>query len=238
MLSLILYGRNDSYGYNLHKRAAISLNCMAEMLTAENDEIIFVDYNTPDDFPTFPEAIQDTLTERAKRLLRILRVRPSQHERYRGLTKLVALEPISRNVAVRRSNPDNRWILSTNTDMVFVPRSGASLSDVAARLAENYYHLPRFEVPETLWESADRLDPIGTIEAFGRWGTEFHLNEVVFSQDPAVRYDAPGDFQLILRSDLHRIHGFHEQMLLGWHVDSNMAKRLALIPYGIGDVLR
>ncbi len=68
-------------------------------------------------------------------------------------------------------------------------------------------------------------------------GTEFHLNEVVFSQDSAVRYDAPGDFQLILRSDLHRIYGFHEQMLLGWHVDSNMAKRLALIPYGIGDVL-
>ncbi len=53
MLSLILYGRNDSYGYNLHKRAAISLNCMAEMLTAENDEIIFVDYNTPDDFRLF-----------------------------------------------------------------------------------------------------------------------------------------------------------------------------------------
>ena len=35
----------------------------------DDDEIIFVDYNTPDDFPTFPEAIQDTLTERAKKLL-------------------------------------------------------------------------------------------------------------------------------------------------------------------------
>ena len=33
MLSVILYGRNDSYGYNLHKRAAISLNCIAEMLS-------------------------------------------------------------------------------------------------------------------------------------------------------------------------------------------------------------
>jgi len=26
MISLILYGRNDHYGYNLHKRAALSLN--------------------------------------------------------------------------------------------------------------------------------------------------------------------------------------------------------------------
>ena len=60
MLSVILYGRNDSYGYNLHKRAAISLNCIAEMLSGEHDEIIFVDYNTPNDLPTFIEAIYDT----------------------------------------------------------------------------------------------------------------------------------------------------------------------------------
>ena len=66
MISIVLYGRNDSYGYNLHKRAALSLNCMAEVLTNPADEILFVDYNTPDDFPTFPEAIQDTLTKRAR----------------------------------------------------------------------------------------------------------------------------------------------------------------------------
>ncbi|MGH7102386.1 MAG: hypothetical protein ACREFJ_08310, partial [Acetobacteraceae bacterium] len=79
MLSIILYGRNDSYGYNLHKRAALSLNCMAELLGADGDEILFVDYNTPDDYPTFPEAIRDTLTARARRLLRIFRVRPARH---------------------------------------------------------------------------------------------------------------------------------------------------------------
>ncbi len=32
MISVILYGRNDSHGYNLPKRAAISINCIAEML--------------------------------------------------------------------------------------------------------------------------------------------------------------------------------------------------------------
>src|SRR5687767_15105806 len=123
MLSVILYGRNDSYGYNLHKRAAISFNTIAELLLDDNDEILFVDYNTPDDMPTFPEAIQDTLTQKAKQHLRILRVRPHIHLRYKNLTHLIALEPISRNIALRRSNPHNRWILSTNTDMVFVPRA-------------------------------------------------------------------------------------------------------------------
>src|SRR5579863_9633987 len=129
-ISIVLYGRNDNYGYNLHKRAALSLNCMAEVLTDSSDEILFVDYNTPDGLPTFPEAIQDTLTRRARKMLRILRVRPLIHERYKAKTHLVALEPVARNVAVRRSNSANRWILSTNTDMIFVPQGSISLSDI------------------------------------------------------------------------------------------------------------
>jgi hypothetical protein len=147
----VVYGRNDNYGYNLHKRAALSINCMGELLNTQTDEIIFVDYNTPDDLPTFPEAIQDTLTDRAKRLLRVLRVRPSIHARYLDRTHLQALEPIARNVGVRRSRPDNRWILSTNTDMIFVPRRSTSLSKIASGLSDGFYHLPRFEIPESLW---------------------------------------------------------------------------------------
>ena len=128
LISVILYGRNDSYGYNLHKRAALSLNTMAELLDDADDEILFVDYNTPDDFPTFPEAIADTLTAKAHARLRILRVRPAQHARFRGATHLQALEPVARNVAVRRANPANKWVLSTNTDMIFVPYAAASLT--------------------------------------------------------------------------------------------------------------
>src|SRR3954463_13247685 len=123
MFSVILYGRNDSHGYNLHKRAAISFNALAEVMSDPDDEILFVDYNTPDDHPTFPEAIADTLTDAAIERLRIFRVRPAHHDRVRHRTHLKALEPIARNVALRRSNPANRWILSTNTDMIFVPRA-------------------------------------------------------------------------------------------------------------------
>lgn len=231
VISVVLYGRNDSYGYNLHKRAALSLNCIAELLTHETDEILFVDYNTPNDFPTFPEAIQDTLTPRARKLLRILRVRPNHHQRFRNKTHLVALEPVARNVAVRRSNPANRWILSTNTDMVFVPRNGRSLSDIVNDLPDGLYHLPRFEIPESLWESLDRLDAAGTIARVRAWGRTFHLNEVVHAHDPWVKFDGPGDFQLMPRADLFRISGFHEEMLLGWHVDSNIARRFYLL-YG------
>lgn len=237
MLSVILYGRNDNYGYNLHKRAALSLNCIAEILSDPADEILFVDYNTPDDYPTFPEAIQDTLTDRAREKLRILRVRSNVHSRYRNNTHLSALEPVSRNIAVRRSNPKNRWILSTNTDMIFVPKINASLSGIVGHLPLNgYYHLPRFELPETLWETFDRKDASRTIDSIRRWAPIAHLNEVVLLGHPSVKYDAPGDFQLILRDDLFKIFGFDEEMLLGWHVDSNIAKRLYLKYGKVGDL--
>jgi hypothetical protein len=236
MISIVVYGRNDSYGYNLHKRAALGINCMAEILSDPADEILFVDYNTPDDHPTFPEAIADTLTGKAVERLRVLRVRPAVHERFSARTHLKALEPVARNVAVRRSSPANRWILSTNTDMIFVPRGAATLSEIAADLAPGFYHLPRFELPESLWESFDRKDPASVIDQVRTYGRTMFLNEIVYGAE-CIKYDGPGDFQLILRDDLFRFDGFNEDMLLGWHVDSNIAKRLFLVYRTVGDVV-
>ena len=229
MLSVIMYGRNDSHGYNLHKRAAISFNAIAEVMSDPDDEILFVDYNTPDDHPTFPEAIHDTLTDKAKKIMRIFRVRPQQHSHLKARTHLVALEAQSRNVALRRSNPRNRWILYTNTDMLLVPRNeGESLSDILGALPDGFYETPRFELPEMLWEAAfDRRDPAANLARLRDWAVRFRLNQVVHNSMP-MRYDALGDFQAALRDDMFAIHGFDEEMLLGWHCDSNLAARLAL----------
>lgn len=236
MISVIVYGRNDAHGYNLHKRAALSLNCIAQLLSDPSDEILFVDYNTPDDLPTFPEAIGDTLTEAARERLTVIRVRPAHHAPIADQTHLVAVEPIARNVALRRCNPANRWVLSTNTDMIFVPRDPADdLTTVFSQLADGFYHLPRFELPESLWESFDRGDPDQAIARTHRWADRFHLNEVVHASQ-AILYDGPGDFQLALREDLFGIDGFDERMLLGWHLDSNLARRMRLLRGRIGDL--
>ena len=229
MFSVILYGRNDSHGYNLHKRAAISFNAIAEVMSDPDDEILFVDYNTPDDHPTFPEAIHDTLTEKAKKVLRIFRVRPEQHYHLKSKTHLVALEAQSRNIALRRSNSNNRWVLYTNTDMLLVPRrEDESLSKILGDVPDGFYQIPRFELPEMLWEAAfDRRDPVGNLTKLRDWAVRFHLNQVVHNFMP-MKYDALGDFQAALREDMFAIHGFDEDMLLGWHCDSNLAARLAL----------
>lgn len=235
MISVVLYGRNDSHGYNLHKRAALSLNAIAACLDDPDDEILFVDYNTPDDLPTFPEAIQDTLTRQAHARLRILRVRHAQHQRLGIVTRLQAIEPVARNVALRRSNPANRWVLSTNTDVVLATRDGVSLSRLAAGLPAGFHGAPRVDIPETLWESLDRREPQACIAAMADWGARFHLDDFVRGQD-FFGYDNPGDFQLAERADLFAIDGFDEAMVLGWHVDSNLARRLWLEHGAPGDL--
>jgi hypothetical protein len=229
VISVILYGRNDAHGYNLHRRAALSLNSLAEVLTGAGDEIVFVDYNTPDELPTFIEAIDDTLTRRCLELLRVFRVPAALHrERFEGMTHLPALEPVARNAAVRRGNPANRWLLSTNTDMLFLPHDQASLSEICARLPDGFYGLPRFELPEWLWEQLPRSDPQRAMRDVRRLGPRLCLDEPTLNHE-WVRFDAPGDFQLCLREDFLAIDGCDEAMLLGWHVDSNLSRRMFLL---------
>ena len=228
MISVVVYGRNDAHGYNLHRRAALSLNCIAEVLTDPDDEIVFVDYNTPDPLPTFVEALADTLTPRCLGLLRTFRVPAALHEqRFAARTHLRALEPVARNAGVRRANPSNRWILSTNTDMIFLPLAGRSLSEICDGLDDGFYGLPRFELPEWLWERLPRSDPGRAMADIERLGPRLRLDEITLSTD-WVRFDAPGDFQLILRDDYFAIDGLDEEMLVGYHVDSNLCKRMVL----------
>ena len=232
MISLIVYGRNDQHGYNSHRRVALSLNAMAEVLTAPGDEILFVDYATPFGMPTLPEAIEDTLTDRALERMRVFRVSPEFHAAAVGeRSRLPISEPHARNTAIRRAAPGN-WILSTNTDMVFVPKAGRSLSELVADLEGDAYCLPRFEIPEWLWESVPRTAPGEMIRLLDEWGESIGLDEVTLGHD-WILYDAPGDFQLLRRPLIEEIQAFDEEMIHGWHVDSNLWRR---VHNRIGDI--
>ena len=216
------------------QRAALSLS-IAWRKSCDDGEILFVDYNTPDDYPTFPEAIIDTLTETARRRLRILRVRPHHHERFRS-ARISSL--LSRWRAMSPSPLESTQSLDPfdQHGHDLCPARQGVVDGYRTRLAGWLYHLPRFEIPESLWETLDRKEPQRIIEDIRRWGRMVHLHEIVYAR-PEIKYDGPGDFQLILRSDLFRIHGFHEEMLHGWHVDSNIAKRLYLIYGSVGEVI-
>jgi len=228
MISVLTYGRNDGHGYNLAKRAAISFNCIAELLDDHDDEIIFVDCNSEDDYATFPESIADTLTPKARSLLRTYRIRRSLHKERSLGSHLPVLESFSRNVGLRRANPRNRWLLSTNPDMIFVLQAGQSLNALLKDFSDGYYATPRYELPESLWESFNRSDPGAVLQEMRERRGDLRLHLAVRGT-PWNGYDAPGDFQLAPLRDAIAIGGFHEGMVRGWHVDSNFAKRLFLL---------
>ena len=114
-----------------------------------------------------------------------------------------------------------------NTDMILLPRVfGQSVTTLVGPLGDGLYHLPRFELPEAFWESLPRTDPGAIFQAVENWAGRIQFDEVTLS-DPWNLYDAPGDFQLFPRTAIFEIDGFDEAMCHGWHVNSNIARRLS-----------
>lgn len=223
MLSVVVVGRNDGHGYNLHKRVATSLNSIADPMDAM-DEIIFIDWNTPDKLPTLIDSIYDTLTIKTKAHIRVLRVRTDIHNSLKGSSNKPILEPIARNVGIRRARND--WILSTNTDMVFNTK-GKSYTEILNQLKPGLYHLYRFEIPEYIWDQFDRMNPQATIEKIDSIFGNSSLTKKI-STEPVEGYgnffpDAVGDFQLASKNLWQSVNGFPEEMLQGWHVDSRLS---------------
>jgi len=233
MISIITYGRNDNYGFNLAKRTAMSFNCLAEILT-EEDEIFFVDYNTPGHLPTLPEDIWDTFTEKARQIIKVIRISPQIHQQIKRDSPLPILENVSRNAAIVRSNPKNRWMLSTNPDVLLVLASRwKNFPELLGSLKDSFYELPRFDVPESVWGSVSRLDPKGNMSLLRDWliANRAAVAETVPDHrfQKFYLFDAPGDFQLAPREYFFLCHGFDESMNFYFHSDSNLAKRMWLL---------
>lgn len=241
VISIIAYGRNDNYSYNLVKRTALAFNCLAEVLT-NDDEIIFVDYNTPDHLPTLPEFIWDTLTDKALRLVKVIRISAGLHELIKKDSPLPILENVSRNAAIVRSNPKNRWILSTNPDVLLVLSSRwQNLAELLRNAKDSFYEMPRMDIPESVWSSLHRTDPRTNIRILRDWLISNRAAVAETSPDwqfqKYILFDAPGDFQLAPREYFVRLRGFDEAMNKYFHSDSNLAKRMWLLNGGRTDHL-
>ncbi len=223
MISVVLIGRNDGHGYNLSKRVANSMNNIS-LFMADSDEIVFVDWNTDDFTPSFIEAISDTLTQKTKEHLVVFRVRNSIHNKLRQSSSTPILEPIARNVGIRRAK--NEWILSTNTDMLFNLYT-KNFQQILKELDFGLYHLYRYEIPEYVWDKFDRNDPENTImkiRAIGANGDLLRrINSKPYPKSKNYFPDGVGDFQLATKSLWYSVKGFPEDMLKGWHVDARLS---------------
>lgn len=220
---MIVVGRNDDHGYNLQKRVTTSLNSIASFLRAE-DELIFVDWNTPSEFPVMPIAIWDSLTEHCRKVLKVIKVSENEHNSVKGDSGRKLLEPIARNVGIRRAKISSKWVLSTNTDIIFVPTNFNNFADLCETLDERLWMCSRYELPEFIWESFDRKDVVRTQKELSALHNESALAlSIRLRPFPDVDFDicdGVGDFQLATRKHWEAIGGFPESMLHGWHVDT------------------
>lgn len=225
----MVYGRNDFHGFNLHKRVALSLNSLAEQLNNENDEIVFVDWNSPSGIGSLPEMLSDTLSLKCRKLLKIVSVDETIHNLLVPVGhKRPVIESVARNVGIRRTNPLNSWILCTNTDILIQPKSRSTLSDLTKDLSPGFYQAFRYEIPEYIWAGFNRLEPQKALDSFDRFNGMYDANvsRIFFGNETP---DAPGDFQLADRNAWFQCGAFPEAMLLGSHVDSIVALKMAII---------
>lgn len=233
-ISAVVYGRNDNHGYNYSKRVSLSLNSLAEILDI-GDEIIFVDWNSPEGYPPLLVSIADTLSTRAINLTKVIVVPGAIHSVVvPSSAKRSIVEPHARNVGIRRAQPESQWILSTNTDIVFVPKT-PNWRKPLTETGHAYFACPRYELPEYFWESLPRTQPLQTRSLIASFSAAYLLERAVESHEYCL-YDAPGDFQLARRDVVLEIGGFDESMIFGWHVDSNFGKRLWLETGGVHSI--
>jgi hypothetical protein len=227
----LVVGRNDNYGVNLHKRTAISLNYFASLCREESDEIIYVDCNTDAHELTLVEAIADTLTAEARRRLRVFRIEGSQMKAAIGETPLPFSDELSRNAGIRRSNPANQWILSTNCDILLHPITGKSLHEVLRALPPRFYVCPRINVPIAQWQLLDRMN-VPQIQDFCDAVIKQGARLPPEREQEWLRFNAVGDFQLAPRAQWFDIRGCEEAMKFWGHSDANNSKRLSLLNGG------
>ena len=231
MITFLVIGRNDNYGINLHKRTAISLNYFASLCADEDDEIVYVDCNTPPNDQTLVESIADTLTPTARQRLRVFRVTGDQMRAAIGETPLPFSDELSRNVGIRRSNPRNEWLLSTNCDILLHPLGERSFQQVLVGLPRRFHVCQRVAIPAAQWQMLDRMN-VEQVQEFCDAALKQGIRLPSEKEQEWLRFTAVGDFQLAPREQWFEIGGCEEAMKLWGHSDVNNSKRLSILNRG------
>lgn len=205
---------------------------MAQMLS-EGDEIVFVDWNTPIGYPVMPVSIKDDLLPKTKSLLRIIRVPQLVHNLVSEGSNRALIEPLARNVGIRRASANSKWILSSNTDILFASPSGKNFREIFQNLEESLWLTYRFEIPEFVWDDFDRRNPESTSDRLLQWYRDGSvLNRIRVDSASGADFPIPdgvGDFQLATKSLWDKSTGFPEEMKKGWHVDTRLSLQMGRI---------
>lgn len=219
-ISVVLTGRNDNYGDNLHHRVIHSMTNFLESY----DEIIYVDWKSPNGISLIKD-IQSYLPHTQK--LKVFEVTEqdikTNNPEYIDYS---IVEVLGRNIGIRRATND--WILVSNIDII-TPRV-----DLTQYKANTLYTSARRNVPESTHLNFSYTQDLNS-------HLENNLHNFTLQPDSVVNGKAVwdegdvwslvvacGDFQFAHKDVWNGIKGFEEEAGGRCYADSNVMKKAAL----------
>jgi len=221
MKTVVIPTRNDNYGYFLAER---SIQCLNNMIS-HFDEVILVDWNSPDGIPAIDQ-IKNSLHQTGK--LRCVIVPKEYVAKNIPHDAIPCCDVIARNVGIRRAK--HEWVLSSNIDILVSGFDENSLS------VDTMYTCPKYLVPEQvhLVHTFPMTDDekINFLKANKRHFARMELcaNSIHHRDDPYSLCTGCGDFQLAHRDLWDGIRGYEEALYKRDYADTNVQVKAAHHP--------
>lgn len=216
--------RNDGYGGATHEKLVYSLTSMLVAL----DEVIYVDWNSPD--KSLIEVIRDQLPRTGK--LRCITVTPQMHvELANDPEAQKCVEVLARNIGLRRLSTD--WRISANGDVMCLGRETIEPHLTNPRA---FYCVARRNIDFPFVKELAR-DGVSNMEehllsAIGNW-PQAQGGSPLGPTDEWSLITCPGDFQIAHRDVWHAIRGFEESLVRRGYADSNVQGKAKLAGFDL-----
>ncbi len=223
-IGAVVISRHDGYGGDQPAKATYCLTSLIQAL----DEVIYVDWNSPDDM-SLMDVIRDQLPKTGR--LRHIQITQAMA---RTLVNnhpdaQLCVEVLARNIGLRRLTSEYR--ISTNGDVMALDRESV-LSGIQD--ARTFHCIARRETP---------FPKIRT-SAPGSEDLRRHLRAEInqYPQHPdgsPVAGDrwslitCPGDFQLAHRDVWNGIRGYEEELVMRGYTDSNVQRKAEFYGYSL-----
>ena len=220
----LLYVRND--GYKEKERVIVCLSSMLDTF----DEVILLDWNSPEDKKPLLWEIKDKLPKTGKLKHYVIPPSAANALTYEDPDAQACTQVISTNLMLRRCDAD--WIVATTIDIIAPKRE---------KLLEFITNAD----PKTFYTVSRRDFEIGDLEEFGfdRW-KEYrdHLDTIsqpryfparVTPNDNYSIINCCGDFQMAHKSVWEGIKGYEEEMIYACFQDTNVQKKAVVYGYDL-----
>jgi hypothetical protein len=220
----LLYVRND--GYKEDDRVIVCLSSMLDTF----DEVILLDWNSPEDKGPLLYDIQDRLPKTGRLKHYVIPPDAAKALTYEDPNAQACTQVIASNLMLRRCDAD--WIVATTIDII-APRKEKLFEFIKNASKSTFYTVSRrdFEINELeefgfdKWkEYRDHLDSVSEPRYFPA---------MVTPNDHYSIINCCGDFQMAHKSVWEGIKGYEEQMIYACFQDTNVQKKAVLNGYGL-----